>query len=78
MIHDFQLIRINHHSFCYLLADTDYRVQRGQGILEYHSYLMAANLIELVLRNLQKILPPVHDISVLNDSIVGKYTHDGL
>ena len=62
----------------HLLAHLHDRVKGGQGILEHHGQVVAANLVELILRIFEQILALVDDFSALHDGVGGVDADDGL
>ena len=61
------------HRLGHLLADAHNRVKAGQRVLEYHRYLVAAKLAELLLGDLHKVLPVVQYLAALFYRVVGEY-----
>ena len=69
-------LALQEHCLGKLTTDLNDGVQRGHGILEDHGDLIAADLVELVLGDLQKILTVVDDLAVLHDGVTGQNTQN--
>ena len=59
------------HRLGQLAADLDNGVQAGHGVLEDHGDLVAPNLVELLLADLQQVLAVIDDLAGLGDGVVG-------
>ena len=60
---------LQQHSLRNLLANLNDRVQTGKGILEDHSDLIAANLVELLFGDLQQITTIINDLTGFGDGV---------
>ena len=76
--HSLQLVGADQHGLGNLRSDLDNGIQTGQRILEDHADLLAADAVELVLRDLHQILTFKHDGATFNNGVVGQNAHDGL
>ena len=71
-------LTLEDHSLGKLSTDLNDRVKGGHRILEDHSDLVAADLVEIVLIDLKQILTVVNDLAVLNDGVTCENTEDRL
>ena len=71
-------LALKEHGLGELTADLYDGVQAGHGVLEDHGDLVAADLVELLLRDLQQILAVIDDLTALGDGVGGLDAHDGL
>ena len=71
-------LALQDHGLRQLLADLDDRVQAGHGVLEDHGDLVAADLVEILLGDLQKILAVIDDLAGFGDRVARLDTQDGL
>ena len=69
---------LEHHGLGQLFADAHDGVQAGQRILENHGDFVAANLIEVILADLEQILAVVENFAVLDDRVAGQNAQDSL
>ena len=70
-------LALEDHGLRELLADPNDGVQGAHGILEDHGDLVAADLVEVLLRDLQKILAVIDDLAALDDGVAREYAQDG-
>ena len=66
------------HSFRDLSADSHDGVQRGQGILEDHCDLVAAELVHLFFGDTGQVLAIIEDLATLVNGVTCGNAHDGL
>ena len=69
--------RLEQHSLGQLFSDLYDGVKTGQRILEYHSYFVAAQFLEIFLGYLQQILSVVDDFSAFDDRVACQNAHYG-
>ena len=71
-------LALQDHCLGQLLTDLDNGVQGGHGVLEDHGDLIAADLVEGLLVDLQQILTIIDDLTGLGDGVGSLNTQNGL
>ena len=71
------LLVVEEHGLGQLLADAHDGVQCGEGILEHHGQLVAAQGVEVLLGDLQQILAVVDDFAAFHHGVARQDAHDG-
>ena len=65
------------HRLGHLLADAHYGIERGQRVLEYHGYPVAADFAKLLFGNFHQILSVVQYLAAFLNRVVGEYAEYG-
>ena len=69
---------LEEHRLGDLLADLHDRVQRGQRVLEDHGDLVAADVVEVLFGDLQKVLAVIQDLAAFDDGVACEDAEDRL